>query len=60
MDKEDEESPDMNTVSFEVIQEQIETLQKRYDNLICVCLFFHAPLPMGIRFVKDLFIINWN
>ena len=29
LDKEDEDDVDLNTVSFEVIQEQIEVLQKR-------------------------------
>lgn len=29
MDKEDEEGEDLNTISFEVIQDQIEVLQKR-------------------------------
>lgn len=32
MDKEDEEAEDLNTVSFEVIQDQIEVLQKRSVN----------------------------
>lgn len=29
MDKEDEDAVDLNTVSFEVVQDQIEVLQKR-------------------------------
>lgn len=44
MDKEDEEAVDLDTVSFEVIQEQIEVLQKRLPVLYIVVYFLSSFL----------------
>ncbi|XP_067928213.1 general transcription and DNA repair factor IIH helicase/translocase subunit XPB-like [Watersipora subatra] len=46
MDKEDEDGIDLNTVSFEVIQEQIEVLQKR-------CIELEYPLLAEYDFRND-------
>lgn len=47
MDKEDDEGKDLDTVSFEVIQDQIEVLQKRFVFRCClVIVTVHCNLSL--------------